>query len=173
STHNLDFLKYLKRLPGAGNKKESQYFTINRADDFSEIKVMPDYLKNFVTEFNYLFSQIHTCASIDIIDDQNYTAYYNFGNNARKFFEIYLYYKYPNKGMTDETMEAFFGENIPAILTDRINNEYSHLAGVFERGATPTEVPEMKRAATHIIERLRLNDPDQYSSLLDSIGVAE
>ncbi|MCS8962671.1 AAA family ATPase [Pseudomonas aeruginosa] len=173
STHNLDFLKYLKRLPGAGNKKESQYFTINRADDFSEIKVMPDYLKNFVTEFNYLFSQIHTCASIDIIDDQNYTAYYNSGNNARKFFEIYLYYKYPNKGMTDETMEAFFGENIPAILTDRINNEYSHLAGVFERGATPTEVPEMKRAATHIIERLRLNDPDQYSSLLDSIGVAE
>lgn len=173
STHNLDFLKYLKRLPGAGNKKESQYLTVNRADDCSEIKVMPDYLKNFVTEFNYLFSQIHTCASIDIIDDQNYTAYYNFGNNARKFFEIYLYYKYPSKGMTDETMEAFFGENIPAILTDRINNEYSHLSGVFERGATPTEVPEMKRAAARIIERLRRNDPDQYSSLLDSIGVTE
>lgn len=180
STHNLDFLKYLKRLGGKyidgdGKKKDYQkgYFVVARKDKFSEIKVMPKYLKEYVTEFNYLFQQIHKCAAIEAIDDTNYSTFYNFANNARKFFEIYLYYKYPDQGMNEETLRLFFGEDrIPAVLTDRINNEYSHLCGVFERGSTPVEVPEMQTAAKHIIERLK-QDSDQYSSLLKSIGIEE
>ena len=53
--------------------------------------------KEYVTEFNYLFHQIHKCASLDAIDDTNYVTFYNFANNARKFFEIYLYYNIPIK----------------------------------------------------------------------------
>ena len=174
STHNLDFLKYLKRLPGASNKNKSKYFIIIRVDQYSDISLMPRYLKDYVTEFNFLFHQIHKCASINSINDDNYTTFYNFGNNARKFFEIYLYYKYPNQGMTQETLQSFFGEeSVPAVLTDRINNEYSHLAGVFERGSTPVEVPEMQTAAKSILERIKNKDPDQYSALLQSIGLTE
>ena len=174
STHNLDFLKYLKRLPGAKSKSKSQYFIINRVDQTSHVSLMPRYLKDYVTEFNYLFNQIHKCASIEVIDDKNYTTFYNFGNNARKFFEVYLYYKYPNHGMNEETLRRFFGdEKVPAILTDRINNEYSHLAGVFERGSTPIEVPEMKTSAIFILQKIKEKDPDQYSALLLSIGVEE
>jgi hypothetical protein len=75
--------------------------------------------------------------------------------------------------MTKETLRLFFGEaKIPAVLTDRINNEYSHLCGVFERGSTPVEVPEMQTAARQIIERLK-EDNEQFSSLLKSIGEVE
>lgn len=177
STHSLDFLKYLKRLPGKftapdGTQKEykKNYFVVVRQDMRSSIQVMPKYLKEYVTEFNYLFHQVHKCATISVVDDTNYVTFYNFSNNARKFFEIYLYYKYPDRGMNEETLRLFFGEEkIPAVLMDRINNEYSHLAGVFERGATPVEVPEMKTAAQLIIERLK-KDKDQYSALLKSIG---
>ncbi|HML78988.1 AAA family ATPase [Geobacter sulfurreducens] len=180
STHNLDFLKYLKRLPGAyqderkkEDKKHYQHFIIERNHSRSIIRLMPKYLKEYVTEFNYLFHQIHKCAAIESIDDTNYTTFYNFGNNSRKFFEIYLYYKYPDQGMTEETLRQFFGEDkIPTVLTDRINNEYSHLCGVFERGATPVEVPEMQNTARQIIERLK-EDKDQFSALLKSIGIAE
>ena len=171
STHNLDFLKYLKRLPGASNKKKSQYFIINRTDQTSDISLMPKYLKEYVTEFNFLFHQIHKCAAITAINDDNYTTFYNFGNNARKFFEIYLYYKYPDQGMTQTTLKAFFGEeSVPAILSDRINNEYSHLAGVFERGSTPIEVPEMHTAAKFILDKIKQNDHEQYMSLVQSVG---
>jgi wobble nucleotide-excising tRNase len=171
STHNLDFLKYLKRLPGASNKKKSQYFIINRTDQTSDISLMPKYLKEYVTEFNFLFHQIHKCAAITAINDDNYTTFYNFGNNARKFFEIYLYYKYPDQGMTQTTLKSFFGEeSVPAILSDRINNEYSHLAGVFERGSTPIEVPEMHTAAKFILDKIKQNDPEQYVSLVQSVG---
>lgn len=180
STHNLEFLKYLKRLNGKfldtdGKKKDYQkgYFVVVRQDKTSTIGMMPKYLKEYVTEFNYLFHEIHKCAAIDSIDDTNYTTFYNFGNNARKFFEVYLYYKYPDQGMSEETLRHFFGEEkIPAVLTDRINNEYSHLCGVFERGATPVEVPEMQTAARQIINRLK-EDKDQFSALLKSIGIAE
>ena len=143
---------------------------VERKHSHSTLCVMPNYLKEYVTEFNYLFHQIHKCASIKAIDDTNYVTFYNFGNNARKFFEIYLYYKYPDQGMTEKTLRLFFGEeNIPAVLTDRINNEYSHLCGVFERGSTPVEVPEMLTAAQQIIEKLKV-DNAQYSALLKSIG---
>ena len=171
STHSLEFLKFLKRLPGALNKNKSQYFIVKRADQTSDVALMPKYLKDYVTEFNFLFHQIYKCALIETVDDQNYTTFYGFGNSARKFFEIYLYYKFPDQGMTEKTLQLFFGEKrIPAVLTDRINNEYSHLAGVFERGATPVEVPEMKSAAQLILKSLKERDPGQYSSLLQSIG---
>lgn len=177
STHNLDFLKYLKKLKdnyltAKGDKVKCQkaYFIVFRQGKKSTLQVMPSYLKKYVTEFNYLFHQIHKCASLDAIDDTNYVTFYNFANNARKFFEIYLYYRYPDQGMTPETLSKFFGEDsIPAILTDRINNEYSHLSGVFERGASPIEVPEMQTAARQIIERLK-QDSDQFASLMKSVG---
>lgn len=177
STHNLDFLKYLKRLSGkfAGPNGKLQdypkgYFLVTRRDKVSSINIMPKYLREYVTEFNYLFHQIYKCASIQTIDDSNYTTFYNFGNNARKFFEIYLYYKYPDQGSNEETLKLFFGdEKIPSVLTDRLNNEYSHLSGVFERGATPVEVPEMQTTAQKILERLK-QDKDQFDALMKSIG---
>lgn len=177
STHNLDFLKYLRRLSGKyvdsnGTKKvyQKSYLLVSRLDRHSKIELMPKHLRNYATEFNYLFHQIHTCSQIENVSDSNYTTFYNFGNSARKFLEIYLYYRYPDQGMTEDTLARFFGdEKIPAVLTDRINNEYSHLSGVFERGATPVEVPEMLTAARQIIERLK-QDGDQFSALLKSVG---
>lgn len=179
STHNLDFLKYLKRISndytGKGNKRKKirEFFLLERSGDISQISIMPGYLKNYVTEFNYLFHQIYKCATAQSIDDGNYQEFYNFGNNARKFLEIYLYYRYPNGVDGDDKLLRFFGDDsIPAIFTDRINNEYSHLCGGFERGASPIEVPEMKTVAQQIISKLK-EDTEQYSALLQSIGVQD
>ncbi|QXP79092.1 MULTISPECIES: AAA family ATPase [Winogradskyella] len=179
STHNLNFLKYLKRLPNAHNddskkepKKLFRYLIIERNDKESTIKLMPNFLKDYVSEFNYLFKQIYKCSILENINDQNYTAYYNFGNNARKFLELFLYYKYPDSTKPIDKMKRFFrDETIPTVLTDRLNNEYSHLSGIFERGEAVVEVPEMNTAAKLIIERIKTLDNEQYNALLSSIGV--
>ncbi len=171
STHNLDFLKYLKRLPGALNKNSSQYFIIQRNGESSSIQLMPNYLKEYVTEFNFLFHQIYKCAKADIMNDNNYDCYYNFGNNARKFLEAFLYYKYPNAKENDGKLERFFGDDaLASSLTDRVNNEYSHLAGIFERSVMPVDIPEMKTAAEFILKKIKEKDIDQYNALLQSIG---
>jgi len=173
STHNLDFLKYLKQLPDASNKKKSAYFLISREKDNSKIKIMPKYLKNYVTEFNFLFHQIYRCAKANDDDESQHNLFYNFGNNVRKFLEMFLYYKYPDPNIAkQEKLIAFFGDNKQAsAMTDRINNEYSHLEGLFERGMTPIEIPEMKKTARFILNKIRESDDEQHKALLSSIGV--
>lgn len=172
STHNLNFLKYLKRLPSKKDKDSNgvKYFLVERIDENSSIKEMPKYLQEHVTEFNYLFKSVFDCANIKTINDSNYTIFYNFGNNARKFLEIYLYYKYPNFENDESKYRKFFGSDpIPSILTNRLINEYSHLCGVIERGETPIDVPEMKKAAELICEKMMEKDKEQYDALVKSI----
>ena len=156
STHNLNFLKYLKRL---SNNKLS--LIILRQDRESVIEKMPQYMEEYVTEFNYLFKQIYDCANLAQVDDTNYTKFYNFGNNARKFLEIFLYYKYPDmfnqkndESAQRERRKLFFGEGIEPIYTNRLVNEYSHLCGTFERGESLVDVPEMKTVAKLILDKI-------------------
>ncbi len=179
STHNLDFLKYLRMLNGkyidpAGSGKlksyQKDFFVVIRQGKFSTIQSMPDYLKKYITEFNYLFHQIYKCANVESVNDANFNSFYNFANNARKFFEIYLYYKYPDQTSDEDKLKLFFGdEKIPAVLVDRINNEFSHLKGCFESVSLPIDVPEMQTAARQIIDRLK-QDNEQFSSLMRSVG---
>ncbi len=89
TTHDLEFLKYLKRL---SRDSKHQYFLIHKSGDESTINVMPLYLKEYVTEFNYLFHQIYKCAKKDFPTD-NPEYYYDFGNNLRKFLDIYLFFQ--------------------------------------------------------------------------------
>lgn len=67
TTHNLDFLKYLKRLKSKYVDKDKDrskgYFIIERKNDDTNLMVMPKYMKDFVTEFNYLFASIYKCAN--------------------------------------------------------------------------------------------------------------
>jgi wobble nucleotide-excising tRNase len=174
STHNLDFLKYLKRLPSALNNNQSNYFLISRDKEISRIKLMPRYLKDYVTEFNFLFHQIYMCSTADIDEENQHTLFYNFGNNTRKFLEAFLYYKYPNANDQIEKLTKFFGDNRQAsTMTDRINNELSHLEGLFERSMTPIDIPEMKKTAKFILDKINEKDNEQYEALLLSIGVRD
>lgn len=172
STHNLDFLKYLKRLPSALNKNHSAYFLISRDKENSRIRLMPRYLKDYVTEFNFLFHQIYMCSIYDADDENQHNLFYNFGNNTRKFLEAFLYYKYPNSSEQIEKLTKFFGDNRQAsTMTERINNEFSHLEGLFERSMMPIDAPEMKKTAKFILDKIKEKDSEQYEALLLSIEI--
>ncbi len=85
-----------------------------------------------------------------------------------------VYHKYPNAVEKDDKLTRLFADDaLAASLTDRINNEFSHLAGVFERSVLPVDVPEMKTTADFILRKIKERDPDQYAALLQSTGVAE
>ncbi|WP_180153086.1 MULTISPECIES: AAA family ATPase [unclassified Acinetobacter] len=182
STHNIEFLKYLRRIEGVESdnaigqvgeqKRKAGYFLIQRHDNFSTIRQMPLYLSKFLTEFNFLFDQIYKCATVNQIDDSNFHIFYNFGNNARKFLEIYTFYKFPSpKYQLDSQLKSFWGEQIHKTLTDRIHNEYSHMTGVLERGESISEQPEMQKSAKAIIQKVQQEDLNQYNALLESIGI--
>ena len=180
TTHNLDFLKYLKMLSKNDEMRQSEIdkyrslFLIERNGCNSKIIIMPEYMKRYITEFNYLFNEIYKCSLIDNPTDENYPSVYNFGNNARKFLEIYLFYKFPDSRGKNKKLAAFFGNEseIPRYITSRITNEYSHLEedGV-ERASLPIEVQEFKKDARKILDCIKKHDEEQYKALLNSVGV--
>ena len=177
STHNLDFLKYLKRLNTRvirnDKNKELQVskYLISREETFSQIYQMPKYLSEYSTEFNYLFKQIYTCAITNILTDENYSIFYNFSNNARKFIEIYSFFKFPTYyKYDDDRLKAFWNDEIYRLFIGRVNNEYSHCSGVLERGMSLMEVPEMHRVAKAIIQKVK-KDIQQYTALLESLNI--
>lgn len=171
STHNLDFLKYLKRLSRASNKNESRFFLIDKiSEKESKIRVMPDYLKKYITEFNYLFHQIYKCAQIENANLEH-ECFYNFGNNLRKFLEAYLFYKYPIQQDIKDKLCLFFREDQVAIdITNRLDNELSHLEEIFDRSMRPIEIPEIPKLANYVLSKIEEKDPPQYEALLKSIG---
>jgi wobble nucleotide-excising tRNase len=172
STHNLEFLKYLKRL--SYPKNDSEYFLLERMVEHSRLTLMPDYLKKYVTEFNYLFHQIYKCSKIEDTHHDN-EMFYNFGNNLRKFLEAYLFYKYPYHAHDKlEKLRMFFKEDNESVaLTNRISNELSHLEEIFDRSMKPVEIPEIPKLAKYILDKIKEKDSDQYCALLKSIGEAE
>ena len=188
STHNLDFLKYLKRLsiprkniPASNGKPKSvedhEHFMIERNGAASQIRLMPSYLKDYITEFHYLFHQIYKCKD-QAAANVNHEPFFGFGNNLRKFLEAFLFFKYPyhdNKNDAFERIRKFFGEEegTAIALVNRLNNEFSHLEAVPDRGFKPIDIPEISQVANYVLDKIYAADSVQYNALLKSIGEPE
>lgn len=184
STHNLEFLKFLKRLklPGNVNDKNVQHFVVEKLrkgdDEYKcDIKMMPDYLKDYVTEYNFLFQQVYDVARpIGGKKEEKYkniySQYYNVANNMRKFLECYLFYRFPDSDepTVDHLDDLFEGNERSEV--NRVINEYSHLAWA-ERGLKVIDVPEIEKAAKLILKALKEKDPAHFSVLCKSVDVDE
>lgn len=188
STHNLDFLKYLKRLSipskkipaGEGKTKsvsDHEHFMIERNGASSNILLMPSYLRDYITEFHYLFHQIYKCKDQAAAAD-SHEPFFGFGNNLRKFLEAFLFFKYPyhdDRSDAFERIKKFFGEeeDTAVALVNRLNNEFSHLEAVPDRGFKPVEIPEIAKVANYVLDKIYASDKVQYNALLKSIGEPE
>lgn len=177
STHNLDFFKYLMRLNRPKNNNGgTQFFLIEKEGEKSTIRLMPKYMKDYQTEFHYLFHQIYRCKDGQDAHE-NHEIFYNFGNNLRKFLEAYLFYKYPYKDeqtSPSTLLLKFFGEDAAATaLTNRVGNELSHLQHIFDRSMRPIEIPEIPKVANFVLNKMYEKDKEQFNALLQSIGEPE
>ena len=92
STHNLDFLKYVKRLTSKND--ELIHFIVEieqkQNDKKSSLKLMPKHLRDYTTEFNYLFNEIYklykeVSGNRARQIENTYNQFYNIPNNIRKF----------------------------------------------------------------------------------------
>lgn len=182
STHNLEFLKFLKRLklPGSVNNKSVEHYVVEKqrkgdSEYKCVIKMMPDYLRDYVTEYNFLFQQVYEIArpisgKKEEMYKHIYSQYYNAGNNMRKFLECYLFYRFPDshEPTVDHLDDLFEGNERSEV--NRVINEYSHLAWA-ERGLKVIDVPEIEKAAKFIMKALKANDPSHFKVLCKSVNV--
>ncbi|MFN6963850.1 MAG: AAA family ATPase [Pyrinomonadaceae bacterium] len=174
STHNLEFLKYLKKLTTTA--RGANYFLVERrhmaSDRRSFIKPMPAHLREYVTEFNFLFEEVYRVyqsakgeKKLDL--SNSYSTFYSFSNNLRKFLECYLFYRFPNSLSLMSNLKKVFDGNVPALL-NRVINEYSHLTSL-DRAWLPIDIEEAEQCAIIVIDMIKNNDPKQFESLVQSI----
>lgn len=171
STHNLDFLKYLRRL----SKPDTvEHFMIVRKASSSSIGLMPKYLRMYITELNYLFGEIHTCVD-ETKSTSSYHSFYNFGNNLRKFLEAFLFFRYPSGSVNnDSRLRLFFDDEAnSADFVQRLTNEHSHLEEFIDRGMVPIDCAEISRTASFVLKTMRDKDPVQYAHFIESVGATD
>lgn len=177
STHNLDFLKYLTQLTPMGKtnqklKREQAFYQVEKTFLGSKIKKMAYHLEKNSSEFIYLFEIIYQCSLANEVSDDNHLYFYNFANNARKFLEIYTYYLFPNPMLKDrQRLQKFWGERLPRIFSERINHDGSHAVTILEGKITLRDFSEINTNAKLILTKLNECNPEQYTSLLESIGI--
>lgn len=173
STHNLEFLKYLKRLSPLNNKYREQFLVVCNGGE-SNIELLPGYLRNYVTEFNHLFGELYTCIN-PANKSTHHHCFYNFGNILRRFLEAYLFFKYPFSINDQEDYNCrirkfFDGELGTDVLVQRLTNEYSHLGCNFDRSAQPIDHAEISEMAKFVLKKIKHKDQEQFTCLLSSIG---
>ena len=132
-------------------------------------------MKNYATEFSFLFSQVYNCSLLQVDAPDKYEYLYGLGNNVRKFLEIYVYFRYPHvEERTDHSFEKLLRKMLADdlysyTLVSRVMNEYSHLAGSPERASRVLDKEEIIKAAQCVVNLVK-KDEEQYNSLLMSIG---
>lgn len=184
STHNLEFLKYLKRLTTPviedGGKKKA----LSRLDlcvyreekpgarSRSVLRPMPQSLSKHITEYDFLFKEIYSVIKPYEGDryqyiENNYTQFYNLPNYMRKFLECYFSYRRPDisKPLCAETLSELLGDTPWPKMISRIINEGSHLTWA-EKGVTLLEdVQEAEKAAKLIFKAIRDKDRVHFEAL--------
>lgn len=174
STHNLDFLKYTKKLTYTS---VGHYIVEKKKKDiFSKcfLKKMPDYLKNYVTEYNFLFKELYDMAETISGNkfqkyENEFTHFYNLPNNMRKFLECYLFYRFPNTEKPLKNLSKLFDNHVPC-LVNRVINEYSHLTWG-DRGTLVVDVNEAETVSRDILKAIKQRDLDHFEALCCSVGV--
>lgn len=168
TTHNLDFFKYLKSIKPV-TKGNVEFFIIERNVNESHIKLIPDHIKKYATEYHYLFSKIYQIYETDE-SNINEDMAYNFGTNLRKFLEVHLAFKYPNNKDYNDNLSSFFSDTHNFSIINRITNESSHLREHLERGLQVCDTSEMKQISAIIIAKLKENDESQFKELLSGLS---
>jgi hypothetical protein len=181
STHNLDLLKYVKRFTvpcDDKNREQINHFIVEKRKKEKDYRCflskMPSYLKDYVTEYNFLFNEIYSMASSIKKDERekyfenNFTSLYNLQNNMRRFLECYLFYHFPNTDNPLKNLGKIFNGNIP-MLVNRVINEYSRLTWG-DRGTLAADIGEAEIAAKEIINAV-MKDKEHFEALCESVGV--
>lgn len=182
STHNLEFLKYLKRVTappisekdGAISRLDLCIYREEKPGEKSRsvLRLMPHSLSEHITEYDFLFKEIYSVIRPLKGDryryiENNYTQFYNLPNNMRKFLECYFSYRRPDvtNPLCAETLKELLGDTPWPKMINRIINEGSHLAWAEKGVALLDDVQEAEKGAVLILKAIRHKDRVHFDSL--------
>ena len=172
TTHNFDFFNLLKDLSKYDLKNKGNFYLVkkikNQTGEFSCIENLPNMLLCFKSEYNYLFSILKSFNEID--DKSNFELLYLLPNIVRRFFEAYLFMKYPDGKKFDSKAKTFLKDtnisNKQNIL--KLIDEYSHEENPEHSQKFP-DIEEVENAVSFILKTIEEKDKEHYKALCESL----
>lgn len=186
STHNFEFFNlvknwYQQKASNASRKANKQgeepkpnceYFMLeNPIIDEKRcacIQPLDETLKNYKSEYQYLFSRLNLFNSGDI---QDYDWFYIIGNLARRFLEAYLNFKIPNTGDLKSKIDQLDTPSVSNVEKDKLYQliqEESH--GRDSMGALGHKDKSETITAIEILFKLvQESDPKHFETLQKNV----
>lgn len=172
TTHNFDFFNLLKDLSKYDLSNGGKFYLVkkvkNQTSEFSYIENLPNVLIKYKSEYNYLFSILKLFKGSS--NKSNFELLYLLPNILRRFFEAYLFMKYPDgRKFKEKTKKFLKGTN----KSDRqkalkLMNEYSHEENPTHIKIFP-DIEEAEDAIRFILETIKRRDPEHYEALCESL----
>jgi wobble nucleotide-excising tRNase len=136
---------------------------------FAAIKNLPEILIKFKSEYNYLFALLKTFQ--DSNSNNNFDQLFLIPNILRRFFEMYLFIRYPNgKKFKDKAAKYFNNhDSEEKSIALKVMDEYSHEENVDHATKFP-DIKELEKAVNFILNEINKNDKPHYDALCESIG---
>ncbi len=183
TTHNFDFFNLLKDMvkgdpEGTQNRKnkndKENFYLIKKVQEESskvaKISELPKVLRNFKSEYNYLFSILKEFNESS--DKTNYELLYVLPNITRRFLEAYLFAKYPDGTKFKDKAEKFFrdfSDESEKRTVLKILDEYSHEENPEHTQKFP-DINEIEIAVKTILDILQKKDNEHFDALSKSIN---
>jgi wobble nucleotide-excising tRNase len=175
STHNLEFFNLMKdflmEIKDQNDKnlycrKELPCYLVqkqwNESINQSIILDLPKELKNFKSEYIYLFSIM--LAFDKEKNGADFKMLYLLPNVERRFLEGYLGLRYPDGKPWTEKFERLVKDETQRNLVYKFVNEFSHNQTATRSLRFP-EVSECKQSIDIVVDGLKTNDKDHYDAL--------
>jgi len=172
TTHNFDFFNLLKDLSKYDLKNKGNFYLVkkikNQTEELSCIENLPEVLLKYKSEYNYLFSILKFFNELN--DKSNFELLYLLPNILRRFFEAYLFMKYPDGKKFDSKAKTFLKDtnisNKQNIL--KLIDEYSHEENPEHSQKFP-DIEEVENAVSFILETIEEKDKEHYKALCESL----
>ncbi len=171
TTHNFDFFNLIKDLHT--DKEKTKYFLVQKSMykgvKQSTIKNLPEVLRKFKSEYNFLFSILKDFNDSKI--KSNFDLLYVLPNITRRFLEAYLFQKYPDGKKFKEKCKKFFEgvDSNKLQSTLKLLDEYSHEENSEHAHKFP-DINEIEQSVSLILETIKNKDQDHYDALCESIN---
>lgn len=165
STHNFEFFSFLKDSNRLNKKNTKQYYFVKRiSEKQSTIQELPKSLKNYKSEYIYLFDLIYNFHDLGCQESDE--KYILMPNAVRRFLEIYTLFKLPDS--TDE-VDARLKILMPEPTELKLLHHFSHFT-TFEKVMKHDEAILNLPQAIDELMTLLSKDELHLNSLKKAIG---
>ena len=172
TTHNFDFFNLLKDMYRYDLEDQNGNFYLiksitNNQYRYSTMEKLPVILYKFKSEYNYLFYKLKEFN--DTNDKNNFDQLYLLPNILRRFFEMYLFMRYPDGKKFKEKAEKFFRNNTSneKVMALKIMDEYSHEQNP-EHSLRFPDITELEKSVKFILSEIEKSDKEHFDALVDS-----